>query len=54
MKRFKISHLADVEPVECPCGSARRAFVEKDNPVASIHVVDIKKDAETHYHKKMT
>ena len=54
MKRFKICHLADVEPVECPCGTARRAFVEKDNTVASIHVVDIKKDAVTHYHKKMT
>ena len=54
MKRFKLSHLADMNPVSCPCGTARRAFVEPDNPVASIHLVEIKKDAQTHYHKKMT
>ncbi len=54
MKRFKLSHLSEMDPIECPCGTARRAFVEPDNPVASIHLVEIKKDAECHYHKKMT
>ena len=54
MKRFRLSHLSDIDPVECPCGTARRAFVEPDNPVASIHLVEIKKDARSHYHKKMT
>ena len=25
-----------------------------DNPVATLHVVDISQDAKTHYHKKLT
>jgi mannose-6-phosphate isomerase-like protein (cupin superfamily) len=54
MQRFKIAHFSEIESVNCPCGKARRAFVESDNPVASIHIVDIKKEAQTHYHKKMT
>jgi len=53
-KRYKIAHLADIEPTPCPCGSARRAFMEDDNQIASIHLVDIKKDSQTHYHKKLT
>lgn len=51
---FKIAHLHDIDPVPCPCGQSRRAFVDPDNPVASIHYVEIKSDAETHYHKKLT
>ena len=51
---FKIAHLNDIDPVRCPCGFTRRAFVEPDNPVASIHLVDIQEDAQTHYHKKLT
>ena len=54
MKNYAIEHLADLEPVQCPCGTTRRAFVTPDNPVASIHLVEISKDAKTHYHKKLT
>ena len=54
MKRFKIAHFSEIDPVDCPCGKARRAFVESDNPVASVHLVEIEKDAQTHYHKTMT
>ena len=54
MKRYKIAHFSEIEAVDCPCGKSRRAFVEPDNPVASIHVVDIAKEAQTHYHKKLT
>lgn len=53
-KRFKISHLADIEPTPCPCGTSRRAFMDDDNSVASMHLVEIKKDSQTHYHKKLT
>jgi mannose-6-phosphate isomerase-like protein (cupin superfamily) len=54
MTNFVITHLPEVDPVPCPCGQTRRAFVTPDNPVASIHLVDIKTDTETHYHKKLT
>jgi len=51
---FMIAQLDDVEAVRCPCGFARRAFAAPDNPVATLHLVDIQQDAQTHYHKKMT
>lgn len=54
MKNYDVAHLNDLEPVQCPCGSTRRAFVTPDNDVASIHLVDISKDSRTHYHKKLT
>ena len=53
-KRYKLSHLADIEPTPCPCGFASRAFMDDDNTIASVHLVEIKKDSKTHYHKKMT
>ena len=54
MPNFAITHLPDVAAVPCPCGQSRRAFVTPDNSVASIHLVDIKTDTATHYHKKLT
>lgn len=52
-KRFKIVDTNSITATECPCGSAKRAFIDKDN-VASMHVVDISKKSRTHYHNKMT
>ena len=53
-KNFQIARLADIEPNPCPCGQARRAFMNDENEVASMHLVEIKKDSEKHYHKRMT
>jgi mannose-6-phosphate isomerase-like protein (cupin superfamily) len=53
-RRYEVADLTAIEPVSCPCGSTRRAFVTPDNPVASIHYVDVAVDAKTHYHKKLT
>jgi mannose-6-phosphate isomerase-like protein (cupin superfamily) len=52
--RYHISRLADLPAVECPCGEARRAFVDDPDGVASLHVVEISADARAHYHKRMT
>ena len=54
MARYMIADLEKIEPVPCPCGHARRAFNDPSNNVATLHVVDIKKNSEVHYHKKMT
>lgn len=54
MSNFVISQLDEIDPVACPCGQSRRAFATPDNPVATLHLVDIKTDARTHYHKKLT
>ncbi len=51
---YEVVHLSEIDPVECPCGMTRRAFVSPDNPTATLHVVDISIDARTHYHKKLT
>ena len=54
MTNYIVSQLDEIEPKDCPCGSSRRAFVLPDNPVATIHMVDISKDSRIHYHKKLT
>lgn len=54
MSRFLLAQLDEIDPARCPCGITRRAFAQSDNSVASVHRVDIQKDAQTHYHKKMT
>lgn len=51
MANYKIEQL---DPIPCPCGSARRAFADPDNQVATLHMVDISDDSRAHYHKKMT
>ena len=52
--RYQVVHLADLPAVPCPCGSAKRAFGEASDGVASMHIVEIKEDSELHYHKRMT
>ncbi|MDD7986537.1 cupin domain-containing protein [Lentisphaera marina] len=54
MKKYRVSHFDELETVNCPCGTTRRAFIDDPDKIASIHMVDIKKDSELHYHKKMT
>ena len=52
--RFQVVHMSTVDPVPCPCGAARRAFGDDPEGIATLHVVDIKADSQTHYHKQMT
>lgn len=54
MKNYRLADLNAIDPVRCPCGFSRRAFATPDNALATMHVVEIQKDARTHYHKKMT
>lgn len=51
---FEITQLDEVPAVPCPCGQSRRAFVSPDNPVATLHMVDVQSDAQMHYHKRLT
>jgi mannose-6-phosphate isomerase-like protein (cupin superfamily) len=53
-KNYLVEHFDEIDPVRCPCGFSRRAFVSPDNQLATIHYVDIQEDAQTHYHKKLT
>lgn len=51
---YLFAQLDEIEPTRCPCGFARRAFAVPENQTATIHLVDIREDARTHYHKKLT
>ncbi len=53
-KKFIVADLETIEDVPCPCGSAKRAFMEDGDGVASLHVTTIKEDSQVHYHKRMT
>ena len=44
MPNYMIAQLNEIDPVKCPCGQSRRAFVSDDNPVATLHLVDIAAD----------
>jgi mannose-6-phosphate isomerase-like protein (cupin superfamily) len=54
MSNYMIAQLDEISAQRCPCGFTRRAFAAPDNHVATIHMVDIQEDAQTHYHKKLT
>lgn len=54
MKNYLLAQLDAIPPTRCPCGFARRAFAGSADNVASVHVVDIERDSQTHYHKRMT
>jgi len=46
--------MADLPGVPCPCGTARRAFTDDPDQIASFHITEISADSRTHYHKKLT
>jgi len=52
--RYWVAQLGDIDPIRCPCGFAKRAFARPDNALATMHIVDITKDSQVHYHKKLT
>jgi len=52
--RYELVRINEIDPVPCPCGQTRRAFTDDADQIASLHVVDIKQDSKTHYHKKLT
>jgi mannose-6-phosphate isomerase-like protein (cupin superfamily) len=53
-KKYLLTQLDTVPAVPCPCGLSRRGFAIPENKLATIHLVDISIDAQTHYHRQMT
>lgn len=54
MANYHIAQLDEIPAHPCPCGQARRAFADLPGAVASIHLVEIREDAQVHYHKTHT
>lgn len=52
--RYRVAQLDELPPIDCPCGEARRAFALPDNAAATVHLVEIRADAQTHYHREHT
>jgi len=52
--RWRIVDFSALPGVACPCGTARRAFADAAEFPGTIHVTEIREDAELHYHKKLT
>jgi len=53
-KKFLVAQLDDIPTISCPCGFTRRAFTEDADQRASLHLLDVQKDAQLHYHKRIT
>lgn len=53
-KRYEIADFANIDPVNCPCGRARRAFADVEDFPGTIHVTEISTDARIHYHRRLT
>lgn len=51
---YEIADFSQIEGVDCPCGTARRAFAGVEDFPATVHVTDISADARLHYHKTLT
>jgi len=51
---YYLVDFAEITAVPCPCGSARRAFANVENFPATVHLTTISKDAQLHYHKRLT
>jgi mannose-6-phosphate isomerase-like protein (cupin superfamily) len=53
-RRWKKVDFADLAGVDCPCGTARRAFGDVAEFPATVHQTDISIDAVVHYHRRLT
>jgi len=51
---YELVDLAKLPPIPCPCGIARRAFIDQADFPASIHLTQITDAAVAHYHKVTT
>jgi mannose-6-phosphate isomerase-like protein (cupin superfamily) len=49
-----VVRLPQLPPVDCPCGTARRAFTDVPGFSATVHLTHITSDAKLHYHRIQT
>ncbi|REJ64900.1 MAG: cupin domain-containing protein [Planctomycetota bacterium] len=51
---YVVADFAEIPGTDCPCGTARRAFAEVADFPATVHRTSIARDAQTHYHRRLT
>jgi hypothetical protein len=52
--RYRIVDFQSLQPIECPCGIARRALMDELSVPYSLHLTEIAADARSHYHRRIT
>ncbi len=53
-KGYEVVRYAELTGVPCPCGTAKRGFMDSDSVPFSFHVTTIAKTSRVHYHKRLT
>ena len=53
-KTYTVAQLDDIPLISCPCGFTRRAFTEDVDQLTTLHLLDVHKDSQVHYHKEIT
>ncbi|MEE2935938.1 MAG: cupin domain-containing protein [Planctomycetota bacterium] len=48
----QVINLSSLPAIPCPCGTARRAFADRDDYPGTVHLTEISSDAKRHYHLK--
>ena len=51
---YEIVDFNELSPTACPCGQARRAFLNADDFPLTIHRTEISAAAKTHFHNRLT
>ncbi len=54
MKRFEKVEFSDLDPIQCCCGTTRRAFVDQEDAPASAHYLEVSDEPKSHYHRETT
>lgn len=54
LPRFEVLHFDEIDPVDCPCGHARRAFSSAADFPATVHQTEITLDAKPHFHERQS
>lgn len=52
--RYQLVDFSQLTGVDCPCGTAKRAFADVPDYPATIHQTEISTEAKTHYHLHQT
>lgn len=50
----EVIDLNSLPGVPCPCGTARRAFADRDEFPGTVHLTQISENARQHYHREQT
>ena len=52
--RYRVIDFSAIQGVPCPCGTARRAFVDDPAYPGTVHRTNFDKTAKPHYHRTLT